>query len=311
MEAIPLSETFVATCVKALTFTWIYRFGVSKTIFLIVGCNLCPNLWLQLCEMLNISNKQNNVLSQTVQSKGCTAASRTRFAHMPLQQHGPRNYPLYSLELEHSRGKTLVFPQLRQFSVHKLSCQMNFCKMTKFQLTLLSKKFPISCMFLLLLCLGTILVLTCLASCQPSCSLPPSSGSVEAAWFKPFSRSTTAPTRFCAVAPAPSPSELGRGTRWSPSAFLRLARQRTPRLAARVAAADCWARAQGVLPQPSGSERPAGIFTFFWGAALLRSWNRFLPSEEVFARPGPTAPSQPPQTWYPSCQRAPPQRLDF
>ncbi len=165
MEAIPLSETFVATCVKALTFTWIYRFGVSKTIFLIVGCNLCPNLWLQLCEMLNISNKQNNVLSQTVQSKGCTAASRTRFAHMPLQQHGPRNYPLYSLELEHSRGKTLVFPQLRQFSVHKLSCQMNFCKMTKFQLTLLSKKFPISCMFLLLLCLGTILVLTCLASC--------------------------------------------------------------------------------------------------------------------------------------------------
>ncbi len=42
----------------------------------------------------------------------------------------------------------------------------------------------------------------------------PSSGSVEGAWFHPFSRSTTAPTRFCAAAPAPSPSESGRGMRW-------------------------------------------------------------------------------------------------
>jgi hypothetical protein len=34
----------------------------------------------------------------------------------------------------------------------------------------------------------------------------------------------------------------------------------------------------------------------------------FLPGEEVFARPGPAAP---PQTRYPSRQRAPPQRLDL
>jgi hypothetical protein len=34
----------------------------------------------------------------------------------------------------------------------------------------------------------------------------------------------------------------------------------------------------------------------------------FLPGEEVFARPGPAAPSQVPQTRYPSRQRAPPQR---
>jgi hypothetical protein len=32
------------------------------------------------------------------------------------------------------------------------------------------------------------------ASCQPSCSPPPSSGSVGAAWFRPFSCTTTAPT---------------------------------------------------------------------------------------------------------------------
>ncbi len=78
--------------------------------------------------MLNINEQLLTILSQTVQSKGCTAASRTRFAHAPPRQHGLRRYPLYSLDLKHSRGKTLVFPWLRQFSVHKFSCQMNFCK---------------------------------------------------------------------------------------------------------------------------------------------------------------------------------------
>jgi hypothetical protein len=37
----------------------------------------------------------------------------------------------------------------------------------------------------------------------------------------------------------------------------------------------------------------------------------FLPGEEVLARPGPAAPSQVPQTRYPSRQRAPPRRLDL
>ncbi len=37
----------------------------------------------------------------------------------------------------------------------------------------------------------------------------------------------------------------------------------------------------------------------------------FLPGEEVFARLGPAASSQPPQTWYLSRQRAPPKRLDL
>jgi hypothetical protein len=108
-------------------------------------------------------------------------------------------------------------------------------------------------MFLPLLFLGTILAPNCPVSCQPSCFRPPSSGSVGAAWFHPFSRSTTVPMQSCAAAPAPSPSESGRGRRWSPSAALRLARLRTPRLAARVAAAVRWARTQVVLPQSSRS----------------------------------------------------------
>ncbi len=37
----------------------------------------------------------------------------------------------------------------------------------------------------------------------------------------------------------------------------------------------------------------------------------FLPGEEVFAHPGPAAPSQVPQTRYPFRQRAPPKRLDL
>ncbi len=37
----------------------------------------------------------------------------------------------------------------------------------------------------------------------------------------------------------------------------------------------------------------------------------FLPGEGVFAHQGPAAPSQPPQTRYPSPQRTPPQRLDL
>jgi hypothetical protein len=131
--------------------------------------------------------------------------------------------------------------------VHKLSCQINFCKMMNFQLTPLSKIFPKPCMFLLLLCLGTILAPTCPASCQPSCSPPPSSGSVRAAWFHPFNCSTTAPTQSCAAAPAPSLSESGRRTRWSPSAASRLARPRTPCLAAHVTAADRWVRTQAFL----------------------------------------------------------------
>jgi hypothetical protein len=61
------------------------------------------------------------------------------------------------------------------------------------------------------------------------------------------------PTPFCAMAPAPSPSESGHRMRSSLSAALRHARQRTPHLAARVAAADRWVRAQAVLPLPSGS----------------------------------------------------------
>ncbi len=242
-----------------------------------MGHNSLPTFGFNFVRCLTFhTNKQQLItLSRTAQSKDCTAASRTSFAHAPPRQHGPRSYPLCSSDSEHSRGKTLVFPRLRQFSVPKLSCQMNFCKMMNFQLTPLSKNFPKPCMFLLLLCLGTILAPSCPASFQPSCSPPPLSGSVGAAWFHPFSRSTMAPTQSCA---APSPSESGRGMRWLPSAALRL--PRTPRLAARVAEADRRARAQAALPQPSGS-----CSRTRWSLHLLLLRRRHVSVPEPFSYP--------------------------
>ncbi len=247
-----------------------------------MGRNLLPIFSFNFakCLTFHTSQQQFITLSRTGQSKDCTAASRTRSAHALPWQHGPRSYPLCSSDSEHSRGKTLVFPQLRQFSVHKLSCQTNFRKMTNFQLTPLSKSFPKLCMLLLLLCLGTILAPTCPVSCQPSCSPPPSSGSIGAAWFHPFSRSTTAPTRSCAAAPAPSPSESGRGTRWSPSATLRLAQPQTPRLAARVASADCQVCTLVVLPQPNRSRSQT---RWYLHLPLLRRSHETVP--ELFSYP--------------------------
>jgi hypothetical protein len=167
-------------------------------------------------------------------------------------------------------------------------------------------------MFLLLLCLGTILVPTCPASCQPSCSPPPSSGSVGAASFHPFSRSTTAPTWFYAAAPAPSPSKSGRGTRWSPSKRLkactaadatpgsppRRGRQPGPRPGGPAATKQVFS--DPLVSPPSSPAPPQN------GPGTV-----FLPGEEVFARQGLAAASQPPQTRSPSHQRAPPKRLDL
>jgi hypothetical protein len=140
------------------------------------------------------------------------------------------------------------------------------------------KIFPKSCMFGLLLCLGTILAPICPTSFQTSCSQPSSSGSVGAVSFHPFSCSTMAPTQFCAVAPAPSPSESGHGTRWSPTATLRPAWQRTPCLTAHIAEADRRARAQAVLPQPSGSR-----FQTRWFLHLLLLWRHHKMVPEPFS----------------------------
>jgi hypothetical protein len=138
-------------------------------------------------------------------------------------------------------------------------------------------------MSLLFLCPGTILAPSCRTSCQATFSPPPSSGSVGAASFHPFSRSTTAPTPSYATGSAPSPSESGPETRSSPSAASRLVRPRTPRLAVRVAAAG---RHQAGLVF-----RPAGFCTFLLGTATRRPRNRFPTRRGGFCTPARQAPN--------------------
>jgi transposase InsO family protein len=58
MEAIPLVETSAAACAKALTFSWISRFGVPGMITSDRGPQFTSNLWSQLCSMLNIAHHQ-------------------------------------------------------------------------------------------------------------------------------------------------------------------------------------------------------------------------------------------------------------
>ncbi len=213
MEAIPLSETSAAACAKVLSFTWISRFGMPETITSDRGPQFTSNLWFQLCEMLNISHKQTTAhhpesnsavkrLHRHLKDALCVCRCGNMVRGVTLCA------PWTQSTAKGRHWSFPVFPRLRQFSVLKLSCQMNFCKMMNFQLTPLSKIFPKPCLFLLFLCLGTILAPSCPASCQLSCSPPPPSGSVGVAWFHPFSHSTTAPTQF-----APRPPLLHHQSR--------------------------------------------------------------------------------------------------
>jgi IS30 family transposase len=54
MEAIPLSDTSMAVCTNALTFTWISRFDVHETITSDRSTQFTSNL--KLCNMLHISH---------------------------------------------------------------------------------------------------------------------------------------------------------------------------------------------------------------------------------------------------------------
>jgi hypothetical protein len=192
-----------AACAKALAFTWISSFGVPETITSDRGPQFSSSLWFQLCEMHNISHKQTTAYHP--ESNGAIerlhrrlkdalracAATSTWSEELPFELLGLRVQPRE--DTGHSPdeavfGAPIVLPN-------------EFLQNDELSVDSIIKHFSKSCMFQFLLCLGTILAPSCPESCQPSCSPPLSSGSIRAASFHPFSRSTMAPTRFCAVAP--------------------------------------------------------------------------------------------------------------
>jgi transposase InsO family protein len=255
MEAIPLSDTSVAACAKALTITWISRFGVPETITSDRGPQFTSNLWFKLCEMLHISHKQTTVYHP--ESNGAVfrlhRLSRTPFAHAPPRRLGLRSYLLCSSDSEHSRGKTLVFPLLRQFLALPLCCLMNFCKNKEMSVDAIIKNFSKT------LHVPAVSLPRHNSSAQLPDKLPGNLLSVPLVWvcrgsaIPPLQPLYDSPYAVLRRGPAPSQSESGPETRSSPSVASRPARPRTPCLAVRVAMADRRVRAQVVLPQPRGS----------------------------------------------------------
>jgi transposase InsO family protein len=139
MEAIPLSETSAVACAKALTFIWISCFGVPETITSDRGPQFTSILWFQLCEMLNILHKQTTAYhtesNGAVERLHCRLKDelRTRAAAATW----PKELPFVLLGLRAQPREDTILPWLRQLSVPKLSCQVNFCNIMNFQLMLL------------------------------------------------------------------------------------------------------------------------------------------------------------------------------
>jgi hypothetical protein len=292
----------MAACAKALTFTWISRFGVPEMITSDRGPQFTSNLWLQLCEMLNISHKQTTVYHP--ESNGAVERLHLRLRDA-LRAHAAavtwsEELPFVLLDLRaQPREDTGLSPAESVFGA-QIVLPNGFLQNDELSVDTIVKKFS-----------NTFHVSAPSlprhnSSTDLPSELPAELLSAPLVWVRqgglvpPLSRSTTAPTRSCATAPTPSPSESGHGTRWSSYAALRLARQRTPWLAACIAETKRVSFSDPLVSSPSS-------------AALPRDGPKtvFLPGEEVFARPGPVALSQPPQTRYLSHQRAPPQRLDL
>jgi hypothetical protein len=142
-------------------------------------------------------------------------------------------------------------------------------------------------MFLLFLCLGTILAPSCLASCQQSSSLPPSSGSVVAASLNPFSRSTTSLRRSAPWIPLlHHPSRvLRRGHRrqqpqglhsWRRRAWQPVSLQQTAGFAPRQGSCHSQVglifRPSGFFTFPSGHKTVPELFSYL-ARMFLHDWD--------------------------------------
>ncbi len=264
MEAFPLSETSPAACATALTFTWISHFGVPEMITSDRGPQFTSNLWLQLSEMLNISHKQTTAyhpesnysverlhrcLKDALRACATAATWSEELPFVLLRLCAQPREDTGLSPTEAVFGAPIVLPnEFLENEEISVDSQIKFFTKT--------------------LHVPTTSLPRHSSSTQLPSELPAELLSVPLVWvrqgasFHPFSRSTMS-TPFCAVAPAPSPSESGHGTRSSPSATLRPAWQRcltwqpgSPRQTAEFAPRRSCRHQVGLVC------RPAGFFAF-------------------------------------------------
>jgi hypothetical protein len=245
---------------------------VPETITSDRGPQFTSNLWFQLCEMLNISHKQTTAyhpewngaverlhrcLKDALRAR---AAAATWSEELPFVLLGLRAQPREDTGLSPTEavfGALIVLPN-------------EFLQNDELSVDTIVKKFS-----------KTLHVSApSLPRHNSSTELPSELPASERPGSTPSAALRRPPRGPAPRPPAPSPSESGRGTRLLPSAALRPARPRTPSLAARVAAADRRARAQAVLPQPSGSR-----FQTRWSLHLPLLWRRHETVPEPFSYP--------------------------
>ncbi len=315
MEAVPLSDTSAAACAKALTFTWISRFGVPETITSDRGAQFTSNLRFNLCEMLHISHRQTPAYHP--ESNGAVErlyrrlkdGLRTRAAAATWSEELP--FVLLGLQAQ-PREDTGLSPAEAVFGA-PIVLPNEFLQNEEMPVDAIIKNFS-----------KTLHV--------PAVSLPRHNSNAQLPDELPGDLLSAPLVWVCRGGVIPSLQPLYD----SPYTVLRCGlRSFTIRVGARdeviavsrlkaCTAADATPGSPRRRGRPPGSH-PGGSATTkrVWFSDTLVSTPSFpapprdgpgtifLPSEEVFARLGPAAPSQVPQTRYPSRQGAPPQRLDL
>ncbi len=290
------------------------RFGVPKMITSDCGHQrLVTALW-------NVTHNAlpNNCLSSWVER--CSEKLHRRlkeacYVHAPLQPLGLRSSLGYSLASVHSRGKTLAFLSWGSFWCSNCFLPNEFLKGDENPIDTISKK--LYNFWMLLLFLAQAQFESPAAQRAPGWSLQrlPHLGLVLQHGSLLCTPSTRAPTTSPAGDPAPPLSRwAARGDHcheppqgmhgcgrhvWQPLTLWQTAGPGRDSHTIRCPPSQSSCFQAGLV------FRPAGLFTIATGVAENPPGNCFfLPYREVFACPGPAAPLQPPQRWYPQMQHS-------
>jgi hypothetical protein len=311
----PLSDMSAAACAKALTFTWISHFGIPETITSDRGPQFTSNLWFKLCEILHISHRQTTAYHP--ESNGAVerlhrrlkdalrarAAVATWSKELPFVLLGLRAQPREDTGLSPAEavfGTPIVLPnEFLQNEEMPVDAIIKNCSKT--------------------LHVPAVSLPRHNSSAQLPDELPGDLLSIPLVWVRrggaipPLQPLYDSP--YTVLLCGPRSFTIRVGSRDEVIAVSRLKA---------CTAADAMPRSSRRRGRPQGSHSggPAATKQVSFSdplvsppspPALLRDGpgTVFLPGEEVFAHPGPAAPSQVPQTRYPSHQRAPPKRSDL